>query len=53
MFGVTCLDTLFMETVCQRFMPCMHQNAPRDPQIPPDAKTQVQCNVPRRAIYGN
>jgi hypothetical protein len=24
----------------------MHQNALRDPQIPPDAKTQVQRNVP-------
>jgi hypothetical protein len=30
-----------------------HQNALRDPQIPPDAETQVQSNMSRRAFCGN
>jgi hypothetical protein len=31
----------------------MHRNTLRGPQIPPDAKTQVQRNMSRRAFYGN
>jgi hypothetical protein len=31
----------------------MHRNALRDPQIPPDAKTQVQCNVSHRVFLSN
>jgi hypothetical protein len=33
---------------CQR-----HRNALRDPQIPPDAETQVRCNVSHPTFYGN
>jgi hypothetical protein len=29
-----------------------HQNALRDPQMTPDAKTQVQHNVFQRTFYG-
>jgi hypothetical protein len=30
----------------------MHPNALRDPHIPPDGKTQIRRNVPRRAFCG-
>jgi hypothetical protein len=31
--------------MCRCFVPQTHRNAQRDPQIPPDAKTQVRRNV--------
>jgi hypothetical protein len=33
------------------FTPQTHQNALRDPQIPPDAKKQVRRNVSPPALY--
>jgi hypothetical protein len=33
-------------------MPRTHWNALHDPQIPPDAKKQVRCNVSLRALSG-
>jgi hypothetical protein len=62
-FGLTCLGAPFMEIalgpheheklVHQQFAPWMHCNAILHPQIPPDAKTQVQHNVCRHAFYEN
>jgi hypothetical protein len=39
--------------VCLRFMARTHRNEIRHSQIPPDAKTQVQHIVFRRASYEN
>jgi hypothetical protein len=39
--------------VHQYFAAQTHQIALSDPQIPPDAKTQVQRNVSRCTFYGN
>jgi hypothetical protein len=53
-FGVMCPDALFVESiqthvgmkiVRRTFAPQTHQNALCDPQIPPNAKTHVRCNV--------
>jgi hypothetical protein len=61
-FGVTCSGTLFVKSVPvphehekneSSFRACMHHDALCDPQIKPDAKTQVQCNLSRHALYGN
>jgi hypothetical protein len=62
-FGVTCPGTLFVESTlvrckhekiaCRRFTARMHRNALRDPQIPHDAKIQVQCNVSGGDFNGN
>jgi hypothetical protein len=41
-FGTMCPEVLF---VCRHFAPRMHRNALCDVQIPPDAKTKVQCNM--------
>jgi hypothetical protein len=38
--------------VPQHFTPRMQQNALRDPQIPTDAKTQLQRNVSWHAFCG-
>jgi hypothetical protein len=55
MFSITCRGALFVESVPvlpralkivhRRFAPRTNRNALCDPQIPPDAKTQVRCNV--------
>jgi hypothetical protein len=58
-FDVMCPSVLFMEpapgrlenVVRRRFMPQTHWNALRDPQIPPDAKTQVRRNVSLHTFY--
>jgi hypothetical protein len=39
--------------VHRHFMPQMHWNALRDLQIPPDAKTQIWCNVSHRSFYAS
>jgi hypothetical protein len=41
------------ERVPRCFAARMHQNTPRDPQIPLDAKPQVRRNVSHCAFYGN
>jgi hypothetical protein len=38
--------------VCRHFAPQMNRNALRDPQIPPEGKTQVRRKVSRRALCG-
>jgi hypothetical protein len=59
-FGVTCLDALSLKSVSvtpeqkkivhQHFAPRMLHNAQCDPQISPDAKTQVRHNVSQRTF---
>jgi hypothetical protein len=62
-FGITCPGGAFYgnrtgptqlsKMVCRHLTPRTHRNALRDPQILPDAKTQVQHNVSWCAFYGN
>jgi hypothetical protein len=59
MFGVTCPNALLVKSILEppsmknSASTCharMHQNALCDPQIPRDAKTQVQHNMCRRSF---
>jgi hypothetical protein len=61
-FGITCPGALYMETAlsppimkncASMFRAQTHQNALCDPQIPPDQKTQVHCNVCWHGFFGN
>jgi hypothetical protein len=48
-FSTMCPEVLF---VCRHFVPQTHRNALRDVQVPLDAKTNVQRNVPQHNFCG-
>jgi hypothetical protein len=50
-YGMRTRPTRASRMLHQCFMPYTHQNAQCDPQITPDAKTQLQSNVSRHQLF--